>query len=247
MIPRAFVLAWLGLASQLSAQAVRLRNVSGADGIVSVGSVGDTIWLSINPANGDLFTMRADSESMAAWADNPAAITDQAIIFVPLPADSTTYVVKGVQGSRRDSIQLSADSARAVFAAMRGAMPLYTPRSHAYLRFQVQRGATLVFRTHVPEYPETLRSKGSSATAWARFVVDSAGRVDTHSITIVSSTNSLASSAIRDGLGSTRFQPAQLDGRNVAEIVDMEFRFIPPGTIDLEPMDRPLPRPPGSP
>ncbi|HTD60735.1 MAG TPA: TonB family protein [Gemmatimonadaceae bacterium] len=239
MIARAVALACLALGMRLPAQAVHLRNVSGTGGIVSVGSVNDTVWLSIRPANGDLFTIRADTATMAAWADSPALITDQAIAFVPLPPDSSVYFVRGVLGTQRDSIQLSADSARAVFAAMHGATPGFTPSAHAFLRFQVKRGATLIHGTRVPEYPESLRSNNMGGVAWARFVVDSTGRVDTHSITIVSSTHPQISQAIQSGLKETRFQPAQIDGRNVAEVVDMEFRFFLPANLDIEPMDRP--------
>jgi TonB family protein len=223
---------------RLPAQAVRLRNVSGTGGIVSVGSVNDTVWLSIKPANGDIFTIRADTATMAAWADGPALFTDQAIAFVPLAPDSSAYFVRGVQGARRDSIQLSADSARAVFAAMRGETPSFTPSERAFLRFQVTRGATLIRGTHVPEYPERLRSNNMGGVAWARFVVDSTGRVDTHSITIVASTHPQISHAVQTGLTETRFQPAQIDGRNVAEVVDIKFLFLLPAILDIEPMDR---------
>jgi TonB family protein len=205
---------------------------------VSIGSVSDTVWLSIRPANGDIFTMRADSESVAAWADGPTLITDQAIVFVALPPDSSTYLVKGVHGTRRDSIRLSADSARAVFAAMHGAIPTYASPQHAYLRFQVQRHAVIIRGTHVPEYPESLRTNHMGGSAWARFVVDSTGRVDARSITIVSSTHPQISQAVRDGLKGMRFQPAQIDGRNVAEIVDLGFRFFPPSNLDIQIMDQ---------
>jgi hypothetical protein len=236
---RLVLLACLALGARLPAQAVRLRNVSGTGGIVSVGSVNDTVWLSIRPANGDIFTIRADTATMAGWADSPALFTDQAIVFVPVPPDSSAYLVRGVHGTQRDSIHLSADSARAVFAVMRGATPSFTPSDHAFLRFQVQRGATLIRGTRVPEYPGRLRANSMAGLAWARFIVDSTGRVDTHSITIVSSTLSQISQAIETGLDDTRFRPAQIDGRNVAEVVDIEFRFFPPGVIDIEAMDRP--------
>jgi TonB family protein len=239
LIARAVALACLAFGMRLRAQAVRLRNVSGTGGVVSVGSVNDTVWLSIRPTNGDLFTIRADTATMAGWADSPALFTDQAIVFVPLPPDSSAYLVRGVHGTQRDSIHLSADSARAVFAAMRGATPSFTPSDHAFLRFQVQRGATPIPGTRVPEYPEWLRSNSMGGLAWARFIVDSAGRVDTHSITIVSSTHPRISQAIETGLKDTRFRPAQIDGRNVAEVVDIGFRFRLPAIIDIELMDGP--------
>src|SRR5579872_4293926 len=183
-------LSLLADTAHLAAQPVRLRTVNGAGGAVSVGSVGDTVWLSILPTNGDIFTIRADTATMAAFADSPTLVSDQAITFTHLPSDSSAYVVHGKQGARSDSIQLSAESARVVFAALRGAMPGYTPPAHAYLKFQVQRNATLVPGTRVPEYPESERSNQGQGDVQARFVVNNSGRVDMSSITILYATRS---------------------------------------------------------
>jgi TonB family protein len=230
---RLAALAFLAFAAQLAAQPVRLQSVGGTGGVVWVASISDTVWLSVQPANGDVFTMRADSQSMADWAGSPALFTDQVIVFVPLPPDSSAYLVEGVHGTQRDSIQLSADGARAVFAAMRGDTPAYLPPVHAFLRFQVKRHAAPVYRTHVPEYPERLRANRIQGGAVVRFVVDSTGRVDARSITIISSTHPGFADAVRDGVKQMRFQSAQIDGRNVAEILDVGFRFRLPGIIEV--------------
>ncbi|HZS57831.1 MAG TPA: TonB family protein [Gemmatimonadaceae bacterium] len=223
----------LAVTAPLAAQAVRLRTVNGAGGAVSVGSVGDTVWLSIQPTNGDIFTIRADTATMAAFADGPTLVNDQAITFTRQSSDSSAYVVHGSQGTRRDSIQLSADSARVVFAALRGEMPGYTPPLHAYLKFQVQRNATLIPRTRVPEYPESQRSGGVEGDVQARFVVDSTGRVDAQSISILAKKNSAFENAVRVGLRQSRFQPAQVGGRNVPEVVDMGIQFRLPAILRI--------------
>lgn len=219
---RRYLVLWAFIAAaRLAAQPVRLRTVTAPNGQVSIASAGDTTWLSMLTKNGE-WTVRADTATTAEWAADPAQWTGQAVTFVRLSSD---YWLVGADGAGRDSILLSADSARAVLNAMRGTTAVYTVAGPAYLRFQVQRQAKVIQGTRVPEYPRSERERRAEGTVVARFVVDSTGRIDSRSVVIVSSPSSWFANAVRDGLRQMRFQPAQIEARNVAEVIEMPFAF----------------------
>ncbi len=77
----------------------------------------------------------------------------------------------------------------------------------------------------VPNYPEMLRSAGVTGEVRARFVVDTAGRVNLSRLTIVHSDHELFSRAVEASLRRTTFLPAEVGGRPVAQLVEQTFTF----------------------
>jgi protein TonB len=80
-----------------------------------------------------------------------------------------------------------------------------------------------------PKYPPELFAGGVTGSVLAEFVVDSTGRVEEETVTIVSSTNSLFSATVLRSLQAARYVPAMKDGRAVRQAVQQPFKFTPPG------------------
>lgn len=79
-------------------------------------------------------------------------------------------------------------------------------------------------------YPPELLADRVSGSVMVEVVVDSLGRVEAGSFGILFSSHPLFSRAVQDAVFRAAFHPAVLDGRRVAQIVHLPFRFDPPGT-----------------
>ena len=73
-----------------------------------------------------------------------------------------------------------------------------------------------------------LFAAGTSGIVIVEFVVDSAGQVEQPTFGVLSSTHPLFARAVQDALLGVHFSPAQLQGRTVRQIVQMQFRFDAP-------------------
>jgi outer membrane biosynthesis protein TonB len=62
----------------------------------------------------------------------------------------------------------------------------------------------------------------------ARFVVDTAGRVDPGSFRLVSATNPAFVHPVRTSVPRMRYAPAESAGRRIPQVVEQAFRFTPP-------------------
>jgi TonB family protein len=76
-----------------------------------------------------------------------------------------------------------------------------------------------------PVYPEQLRRDGVSGMATVEFVVDTTGRPDTTSFAVVTATRAEFAAAVRDALPFMLFRPAELEGRQVRQLVRQDFIF----------------------
>jgi TonB family protein len=76
-----------------------------------------------------------------------------------------------------------------------------------------------------PRYPESLRRAAIDGRVLVQFKVDTLGRVDPASVTILSSTHELFSRAVREALTGFRFRPAEVNGHRVVALAQMPFEF----------------------
>lgn len=76
-----------------------------------------------------------------------------------------------------------------------------------------------------PRYPEDLRAAGVTGVVTVRFVVDTTGRADLHSLRVVESPNDQLTDAVLTALRGTRFTPGRVRGRAVPTLVERSFRF----------------------
>jgi TonB family protein len=80
-------------------------------------------------------------------------------------------------------------------------------------------------RLVTPAYPDSLYAYRVAGQVVAEFVVDTTGEIRPPSIGVVSSTHPLFSEAVRRALLESRFVPARLNGRKVAQVMLLPFRF----------------------
>jgi protein TonB len=76
-----------------------------------------------------------------------------------------------------------------------------------------------------PRYPEALRTAGVEGEVIAEFVVDTTGRVEPATVTIVRGAHPLFETAVRDALRRMRFRAAEAGGRRVRQLVRQPFTF----------------------
>jgi protein TonB len=76
-----------------------------------------------------------------------------------------------------------------------------------------------------PSYPDILRQAGVEGEALVSFVVDTTGRVDLSSFTVVRTTHELFAKAVKDALPRMRFIPAEIGDRKVKQLVQQPFSF----------------------
>ena len=93
-----------------------------------------------------------------------------------------------------------------------------------YFEFQVEKPVVPVGQV-APAYPAELQARGVPGQVIAQFVVDETGRVDVATFKVVESTHALFTSAVEAALPRMRFQPAELGGRAVRQVVQQPFVF----------------------
>jgi len=76
-----------------------------------------------------------------------------------------------------------------------------------------------------PVYPPELIQKGTEGHVDATYVVDTTGRVDTATVQVLQSDDSLFTESVRTALGQMRFRPAKRAGVPVRQLVGQRFRF----------------------
>jgi TonB family protein len=74
-------------------------------------------------------------------------------------------------------------------------------------------------------FPAALRNNGLKGEVLAMFIVDTSGRVAPGSLKIVRSTDSLFTQSVRAVVAGMRFNPPQLNGKNVRQLVQQSFIF----------------------
>lgn len=80
-------------------------------------------------------------------------------------------------------------------------------------------------RNPSPAYPELLRAGGIEGRVVAEFIVDSTGRVRPGSLVIVAATHEPFAASVRRTVPALRFTPARVQGRPVAQRVQVPFEF----------------------
>jgi TonB family protein len=76
-----------------------------------------------------------------------------------------------------------------------------------------------------PIYPDSLKAAHTSGTAIVEFVVDTEGRVETETISVVVASHPAFARAARDAAPSARFIPAVHQGRPVRQVVQLPVEF----------------------
>lgn len=109
--------------------------------------------------------------------------------------------------------------------AVPGTLATTSPaRDSVYSELQVDRQAQLLPGGHLA-YPEELRRKNVEGSVLMQFVVSARGRVEMKTVRVVRSSDPLFLEAVRRFLSGAQFQPAELGGRQVRQLVQQPFDF----------------------
>jgi protein TonB len=96
--------------------------------------------------------------------------------------------------------------------------------NQTYFEFQVEK-PVVALNNAAPTYPSMLQNQGVAGQVIAQFVVDTTGRVDISTFKVIESSHDLFSSAVKNSLSRMRFQPAEVGGRKVKQLVQQPFVF----------------------
>jgi TonB family protein len=77
-----------------------------------------------------------------------------------------------------------------------------------------------------PAYPDFLQKEGIEGTVAVEYVVDTTGLADSATLRILRTTHPAFAEAVRAALPGMRFQPGEVGGQLVRQLVTQEFRFI---------------------
>lgn len=102
--------------------------------------------------------------------------------------------------------------------------PTGAPAGNVYLEHQVDRPVGVRGRM-LPAYPDPLRRAGVEGDVLVSFVVDTLGRADMTTFTVIRATHDLFTRAVRDAVTAQRFTPAETGGRRVRQLVQQPFSF----------------------
>lgn len=99
------------------------------------------------------------------------------------------------------------------------------PNGGIHTQEAVERIASALAGNGQPRYPATLQRVNLEGEVLVRFVVDTTGRVEVGSITIVQATHPLFADAVRDWLPQTRYAPAEIGRKRVRQLVQQTVGF----------------------
>lgn len=103
--------------------------------------------------------------------------------------------------------------------------PVYVPAGTTFMEFQVESAVTAAPGLTAPRYPDALRVAGVEGEVLAQFVVGPDGRADVETFKVLSSSNDLFTTAVRNALPNMKFNTAKVGGRAVKQLVQQPFTF----------------------
>ena len=104
-----------------------------------------------------------------------------------------------------------------------------------YSALQVDQMVERFESSAAPVYPPELIQKGTEGLVDATYVVDTTGMVDTTTVQVLQSDDSLFTESVRTALGEMRFRPAKRSGHPVRQLVAQRFRFkITPPSVPVD-------------
>jgi protein TonB len=134
--------------------------------------------------------------------------------------DPRDYTGRGVEGGSADGVF---GAIRTVYRGKPGGSGevVFTAATDDF-RFQQ---AVLISQPE-PRYPRIAESMGVEGRVLLRFVIDTTGRVDKHSIEVVETTEEQFTPAARESVARAKFRPARMSGTPVRQLAEQSVRFI---------------------
>lgn len=126
------------------------------------------------------------------------------------------------------AMRVAAASVAEFVAGNRSGTPEPGGGGHVFSESQVTKKAVPATGSRPPAYPDSLRARKVKGDVVVQFVVDANGLMIPGTLKIVRSAHPAFSQAVAATIGSTRFIPAELNGKKVNQVVTMTFPFSPP-------------------
>jgi TonB family protein len=200
--PRLALLASLAVPGRAAAQVIMGRLVDATSRAPLAG-----VMVRVEVPSDSAVTMRS-AEDGAFSLLLPAAGRYQVKIFVTAESPVVS-----------DTIDLAAD------AVVQREFLVARPAAPALFEFQVDRPVRPISGVVGPRYPEALRSARVEGDVLAQWVVDSTGRVEAGSLKVLKATSPEFVASVRDVVYAMRYQPAEVGGRRVRQLVQQPFEF----------------------
>lgn len=147
--------------------------------------------------------------------------TDSAgVFYAVLPAPGRVrlhFDIAGAAGFDSDTMTVGLDE----FVEREFALDI--PR--VYLEFEVEKQVAQIPRTGVMRYPEELKARNVEGEVLAQFVVGIDGRAIMPTFRVLRADDPGFISAVRRGLETMRFHPAEINGEKVIQLVQQPFTF----------------------
>jgi protein TonB len=97
---------------------------------------------------------------------------------------------------------------------------------HAWEANQVDRPPALAGGAIQPRYPASLHAAGIEGRVVLQFVVDTLGRAEPGSVSVIEASHTLFAEAVREVLPRYRFMPGEAGGHRVRTRVQIPFDFV---------------------
>jgi len=95
-----------------------------------------------------------------------------------------------------------------------------------YVESELDKAAERYPGSAAPEYPAYLEAEGIQGSATVQFVVDSNGRADSVSFSVLDATHPAFAESVRAALTGMLFSPAEINGHHVRQWVQQSFQFV---------------------
>jgi protein TonB len=104
------------------------------------------------------------------------------------------------------------------------------PAEAVLMPWEVDRAVSVVAGSAAPQYPDLLRRARVEGEVLVSFEVDTLGRADMRTFTVIRATHELFARSVRDAVARQRFLPAEAGTRKVRQRVEQPFTFsiMPP-------------------
>jgi TonB family protein len=202
---------------------------------VSIVAHGAVLWALLTTSTGTFRLPTNEREARVLFLlppDRVDAPERQAEIFLPAKPGSGLEE-GGLLPTQGEGVRVEAASSRGRHRGTRsgarsdqpfGPAPFLSVDS-VYSVLQVDQMVERYPSSAAPIYPPKLSARGKQGKVDATYVVDTTGRVDTSTIQVMQSDDSLFTESVRTALGEARFRPAMRAGKTVRQLVQQRFSF----------------------
>jgi TonB family protein len=193
------------------------------------------VWLALTSSTGTFRLPTTEREARVMFLLPPdPVVAPQAESEILIPGRPGSGLDQAGQlPTEGEGLRAAATSTRARHRGERGGARSDKPFGPApfltvekvYSMLQVDQVVERYEDSAVPVYPPALSARGIEGKVEATYVVDTTGRVDTRTIKVMQSDDSLFTESVRTALGEARFRPAKRLGKSVRQLVQQRFSF----------------------